>query len=76
MVVLLRSDVVPHAAAHETHQQPQKISFPTPKDFFNSIDPNRTFITQEKDFIGSKVSDAAPLASAKPAHAGSHPGLD
>jgi hypothetical protein len=34
MVIFLRSDVVPHVVAHETHQQPQKISFPTPKNLF------------------------------------------
>src|SRR6476646_3791130 len=37
MVVFLRSDVVPHVAAHKTHQQLYKISFVTPKDFFDSI---------------------------------------
>src|ERR1700722_7520149 len=42
MVVLLRSDVVPRVAAHETHQQPWKFSFPTPKRLFQQYRPVAT----------------------------------
>src|SRR5580692_9266716 len=43
MVVFLRNDVVSHIVAHETHQRLWKISFATPKDFFNSIGTKLTY---------------------------------
>jgi hypothetical protein len=43
VVVFLRNDVVSHIVAHETHQRLWKISFATPKDFFNSIGTKLTY---------------------------------
>src|SRR5437764_5955365 len=40
VVVFLRSDVVPHVAAYETHQQLWKISFVIPKRLFRQHRPN------------------------------------